>query len=67
MYCIRSGREPFWRRGCSASRRAACQRLEAGERWPSWETYDRIERLFGWRSQSKERVYRRGSGQLLTE
>jgi hypothetical protein len=23
-------------------------RLEAGERWPDWETFDRIERLFGW-------------------
>jgi hypothetical protein len=26
----------------------AYRKLEAGERWPSWETYDRIERLFGW-------------------
>lgn len=23
-------------------------RLEGGEQWPDWETYDRIERLFGW-------------------
>jgi transcriptional regulator with XRE-family HTH domain len=22
--------------------------LEAGERWPSFETYDRICKLFGW-------------------
>jgi transcriptional regulator with XRE-family HTH domain len=27
---------------------AAYQALEAAERWPDWETYDRIERLFGW-------------------
>jgi predicted transcriptional regulator len=27
---------------------AEYQRLERSERWPSWETYDRIERLFGW-------------------
>jgi transcriptional regulator with XRE-family HTH domain len=27
----------------------AYRKLEAGERWPSWETYDRIVRLFGWR------------------
>jgi transcriptional regulator with XRE-family HTH domain len=25
----------------------AYRELEAGELWPSWETYDRIERLFG--------------------
>jgi transcriptional regulator with XRE-family HTH domain len=23
-------------------------KLEAGERWPSWETYDRIAAAFGW-------------------
>ena len=22
--------------------------LEAGERWPHWETYDRICKLYGW-------------------
>lgn len=22
--------------------------LEAGERWPHWETYDRIAAAFGW-------------------
>jgi transcriptional regulator with XRE-family HTH domain len=25
----------------------AYRRLEAGERWPSWETYDRIAAAFG--------------------
>ena len=24
------------------------RRLEQGDAWPDWETYDRIERLFGW-------------------
>jgi predicted transcriptional regulator len=24
------------------------QELEAGTRWPSWETFDRICQLFGW-------------------
>jgi DNA-binding XRE family transcriptional regulator len=28
--------------------RSAYRALEAAELWPSWETYDRIERLFGW-------------------
>ena len=23
-------------------------KLKAGERWPGWEAYDGIERLFGW-------------------
>jgi transcriptional regulator with XRE-family HTH domain len=23
-------------------------KLEAGHRWPSWETYDRIAETFGW-------------------
>jgi transcriptional regulator with XRE-family HTH domain len=27
---------------------AAYRRLEQGAAWPSWETYDRIEGLFGW-------------------
>ncbi len=27
---------------------AAYGQLEAGERWPSWETYDRICEAFGW-------------------
>jgi hypothetical protein len=22
--------------------------LEAGERWPNWETFDRICKVFGW-------------------
>ena len=26
----------------------AYRKLEAGERWPSWETYDRIAAAFGW-------------------
>jgi len=26
----------------------AYRKLEAGERWPSWETYDRIATAFGW-------------------
>jgi transcriptional regulator with XRE-family HTH domain len=26
----------------------AYRELEAGERWPSWETYDRIAAAFGW-------------------
>ncbi|MGI8617339.1 MAG: helix-turn-helix domain-containing protein [Actinomycetota bacterium] len=26
----------------------AYRQLEAGERWPSWETYDRIATAFGW-------------------
>jgi transcriptional regulator with XRE-family HTH domain len=26
----------------------AHRKLEAGERWPSWETYDRIAAAFGW-------------------
>ena len=24
------------------------RKLEAGERWPSWETYDRIAAALGW-------------------
>jgi transcriptional regulator with XRE-family HTH domain len=36
-----------------AARRLGVQRdvyrkLEAGERWPSWETYDRIAAALGW-------------------
>jgi predicted transcriptional regulator len=27
---------------------AAYRRLEEGETWPSFETYDRICKLFGW-------------------
>ena len=27
---------------------AAYRKLEAGERWPSWETHDRIAATFGW-------------------
>ena len=34
-----------WRLGVP---QVAYRKLEVGERWPSWETYDRIERLFGW-------------------
>jgi transcriptional regulator with XRE-family HTH domain len=26
----------------------AYRKFEAGERWPDWRTYDRIERLLGW-------------------
>jgi transcriptional regulator with XRE-family HTH domain len=26
----------------------AYRKIEAGERWPSWETYDRIAAAFGW-------------------
>jgi DNA-binding XRE family transcriptional regulator len=26
----------------------AYAKFEAGERWPSWETYDRIAAAFGW-------------------
>jgi DNA-binding XRE family transcriptional regulator len=29
-------------------RPTAYRKLEAGERWPSWETYDRIAAAFGW-------------------
>jgi predicted transcriptional regulator len=34
-----------WRLGISL---AEYRRLEAAETWPDWETFDRIERLFGW-------------------
>jgi transcriptional regulator with XRE-family HTH domain len=34
-----------WRLGLTP---AAYRRLEEGKAWPDWETYDRIERLFGW-------------------
>jgi predicted transcriptional regulator len=34
-----------WRFGV---RPAAYRELEAGTRWPSFETYDRICKLFGW-------------------
>jgi transcriptional regulator with XRE-family HTH domain len=27
---------------------AGYRSLEAGDRWPSWETYDRIAEAFGW-------------------
>jgi DNA-binding XRE family transcriptional regulator len=27
---------------------AEYRRLEQGEAWPSWETFDRICKLFGW-------------------
>jgi hypothetical protein len=33
-----------WRLGFGAS---PTDRMEAGERWPSWETFDRICKLFG--------------------
>jgi transcriptional regulator with XRE-family HTH domain len=33
-----------WRLGVTP---AAYRQLESGERWPNWETFDRIERLFG--------------------
>jgi transcriptional regulator with XRE-family HTH domain len=34
-----------WRLGVSPS---DYRELEAGERWPRFETYDRICQLFGW-------------------
>jgi hypothetical protein len=36
--------------GRATSRRhpPPCRELEAGERSPDWETWDRINRMFGW-------------------
>ena len=40
---------------------ATYRALEAAEQWPDWETYDGIERLFGWPRTSSDDV-RRGRG-----
>jgi transcriptional regulator with XRE-family HTH domain len=50
---LRADRERFGlSTGQAASRigisPAEYRRLEAGDRWPSWEAYDRICRAFGW-------------------
>jgi DNA-binding XRE family transcriptional regulator len=50
---LRGDRERYGLTGEHAARRlgvtaAAYRALEAAEQWPEWETYDRIERLFGW-------------------
>ena len=50
---LRADRERYGFTVVQAARRlgisaAAYRALEAAERWPDWETYDRIERLFGW-------------------
>jgi DNA-binding XRE family transcriptional regulator len=36
---------PAWELGISIQE---YRELEAGTRWPNWETYDRICNLFGW-------------------
>jgi transcriptional regulator with XRE-family HTH domain len=50
---LRQDRERFGLSVDEAARRlgvtpSAYRELEAGERWPSWETYDRIAAAFGW-------------------
>jgi transcriptional regulator with XRE-family HTH domain len=50
---LRGDREPSGLTIEQAARRlgvplVAYGNLEDGERWPSWETYDRVATAFGW-------------------